>query len=68
MILKCGEEKSKPVDETMMLPFFTETELTATWAPRPPEEVSDTVSALAAAFTFVRPHNKAASDPGIKAW
>ncbi len=52
----------------MMLPPFTDTELTATCDPAPPDDVTDTVKALAASFTSVRPHSNAASEPGIMAW
>ena len=47
-ILNLGEEKLKPVALTTMLPPFTETELSATCDDAPPEDVSDTTSALAA--------------------
>jgi hypothetical protein len=63
--LKCGDEKSNPVELMMILPPFTDTELTATCDPVPPDDVTDTLSALAASFTLVRPHSSAASEPGI---
>ena len=47
-IVKRGDEKWNPVALTMILPPFTDTELMATCEDAPPEEVSDTTSAVAA--------------------